>query len=92
MGLIISAPLAAHEPVKGQNRGLRVDAGMYHAELLDDGSTRTVLFLSNADAKPFPAAVFKATAIFIVDGKSQRIEFAPADPSRLVGTASSPIM
>jgi hypothetical protein len=91
LALALSAPLAAHEAAKGRNGGLRVDAGKYHTELLVDGSTTVAVFLSDADDKPIPAAGFKATAILIIDGKSQRIELAPAEASKLVGTAPAPV-
>jgi hypothetical protein len=91
VALALTAPLAAHEAATGRNGGLRVDAGGYHTELLVDGSTSVVVFLSDVDDKPIPAAGFKATAILIIDGKPQRIELAPADASKLVGTAPSPV-
>lgn len=91
LALAVAAPLSAHEAAKGRNGGLRVDAGEYHTELLVDGSTSVIVFLSDADDKPIPAAGFKATAILIIDGKSQRIELTPAEASRLVGTAPSQV-
>lgn len=91
MTLVMSAPLFAHEAAKGRNGGLRVDAGKYHTELLVDGSASVVVFLSDVNDKPIPAAGFKATAILIINGKPQRIELAPADASKLVGTAPSPV-
>lgn len=89
--MALSAPLAAHEAGKGRNGGLRVDAGKYHTELLVDGSKNVVVFLSDADDKPIPSAGFKATAILVVGGKSQRIALSPAEASKLVGTATAPV-
>jgi len=89
--LAFAAPLAAHEAAKGHNGGLRVDAGKYHTELLVDGSTSISVFLSDIDDKPIPAAGFKATAILIINGKSQRIELTPAEASKMVGTAPAPV-
>ena len=77
----------AHEAAKGANGGLRVDAGKYHTELVANGSTTVVVFLSDAADKPVPAAGFKATAILVVDGKPQRFSLEPADGARLVGTS-----
>jgi len=91
IGLALSAPLAAHEAAKGRHGGWRVDAGKYHTELLVDGSTNVVVFLSDEADKPIPAAGFKATAILVVGGKSQRIELTPAGDSKLVGTAPIPV-
>lgn len=89
--LALSAPLSAHEAAKGRNGGLRVDAGSYHTELLVDGSTTVTVFLSDADDKPIAAAGFKATAILIISGKSQRIVLSPVEASKLVGTAPAPV-
>jgi len=95
--LSLAAALAAstaalgHEAAKGQNGGLRVDAGKYHAELVVDGTPTVALFLSDADDKPIPAAGFKANAILVIDGKSQRFDLAPADGSKLTGTAPAAV-
>lgn len=91
LAITLSSPLQAHEPAKGRNGGLRVDAGKYHTELVVDGSTNVVVHLSDADDKPIPAAGFKGTAILIIGGKSQRVELAPTEPSKLVGTASAAV-
>ena len=91
LGLVFSSPLSAHEAGKGKNGGFRVDAGTYHTELLVDGSPNVIVFLSDADDKPIPSTGFKATAILIIDGKSQRIELKPAEASKLVGTAAAPV-
>lgn len=85
------SPLSAHEAAKGRNGGLRVDAGKYHTELLVDGSRTVAVFLSDVEDKPIPATGFKATAILVVDGKSQRLELTAADASKLVGTAPVPV-
>ena len=89
---LVAAPAAfAHEAAKGKNGGLRVDAGKYHAELVVDGTPAVAVFLSDADDKPIPAAGFKANAILVIDGKSQRFELVPADGSKLTGTAPAPV-
>lgn len=90
--VLVAAPAAfAHEAAKGKNGGLRVDAGKYHAELVVDGTPAVAVFLSDADDKPIPAAGFKANAILVIDGKSQRFELVPAEGSKLAGTAPSPV-
>lgn len=91
LSVMLTAPLFAHEAAKGRNGGWRVDAGKYHTELVVDGSTRIAVFLSDVDDKPIPAAGFKATAILVIDGKSQRIELTPAEASKMIGTAPSPV-
>ncbi len=88
LGFTLAAGAAfAHEPAKGPNGGLQVDAGAYHAELVANGTPTVAIFLADAEGKPIPAAGFKANAIFVVDGKSQRFALDPADGSKLVGTA-----
>jgi len=87
----LSAPSLAHEAAKGRNGGLRVDAGKYHAELVVDGGTSVAVYLSDADDKPIAAAGFKANAVLVIDGKSQRFALAPTDGSKLVGTAPVPV-
>lgn len=87
----ISATAFAHEAAKGSNGGVRVDAGKYHAELVVDGSTTVALFLSDSDDKPIAATGFKANAILVVDGKSQRFPLTPTEGAKLVGTAPVPV-
>lgn len=82
----------AHEAAKGRNGGLRVDAGAYHAELLVDGTTNVAVYLSDADDNPISAKDFKANAILIIEGKSQRFPLSPAEGSKLVGAAPAPVM
>ncbi len=90
--LLMTASLAmAHEAATGRNGGLRVDAGSYHTELLVDGTTAVSVFLSDIDDKPIPAQGFKANAILILDGKSQRFQLVPAEGSRMVGTSPAPV-
>lgn len=93
LGLTLLAPALAlaHEAAKGRHGGWRVDAGKYHTELVVDGSPNVTVYLSDADDKPIPAAGFKATAIFVIDGKSRRFALAPADGSKLVGAAPVPV-
>ncbi len=90
VSLVLMAPLAAmaHDPRPGPNGGLKVDAGTrYHAELVAKGTPEVALFLYDANDKPIPTAGFRAQAILVIDGKTQRFPLQPADGSRLVGTA-----
>ena len=89
--LMTGSVALAHEAAKGRNGGLRVDAGAYHTELLVDGTTNVAVFLSDADDKPIPAKDFKANAILVIDGKSQRFPLTPAEGAKLVGTAPAPV-
>ncbi len=91
VAVALAVPAAAHEAGKGHNGGMRVDAGKYHTELVVDGSTNVVVYLSDSDDKPIPAAGFKATAILVIAGKSERIALSPDTGSRLVGKASAAV-
>ena len=79
---------SAHEPRKGPNGGALVDAGSrYHVEMIATGGDEVVVVLSDTSDKPVPSAGFKANAILIVGGKTQRFALEPAEGSRLVGKA-----
>lgn len=54
-------------------------------------STTVALFLSDAEDKPITATRFKANAIRVVDGKSQRLPLTPLENAKLVGTAPVPV-
>lgn len=88
---VATSAVLAHEAAKGHNGGLRVDAGSYHTELLADGTNKVTVFLSDVNDKPIPATGFKANAILVIDGKTQRFALEPADGSKLVGTAPAPV-
>ena len=81
-----SAGASAHD-TKGTNGGRVVDAGSYHVELVSK-SDKLELFVSDENQKSIPATGFKAIAILVVDGKSQRILLEPAGSALLSGTAS----
>ena len=90
VSLMLLTPLAAmaHDPRPGPNGGLKVDAGTrYHAELVAKGTPEVALILYDAADKPIPSAGFRAQAILVIDGKTQRFALQPTDGSKLVGTA-----
>jgi hypothetical protein len=89
--ILATASASAHEPRKGPNGGELVDAGSYHIEVIGKGTAIEVL-VSDATDKPVPATGFKALAIMVIDGKTQRITLTPtADGKKLVGTAPTPL-
>jgi hypothetical protein len=93
LGAMLAAPAAvqAHEPRKGPNGGDLVDAGSYHVEIVGNGAMLEV-YVSDAIDKPLIASDFKALAIMVIDGKTQRIPLEPvADGSKLSGTSPVPI-
>ena len=81
-----STSASAHDH-KGMNGGSVADAGSYHVELVSK-SDKLELFVSDENQKSLPATGFKAVAILVVDGKSQRIVLEPAGSALLAGTAS----
>ncbi|MBL8702066.1 MAG: hypothetical protein JNK67_27025 [Alphaproteobacteria bacterium] len=85
---LVLAPLAAfaHSASVGVNGGSQVDAGHFHVEMVARATTMTFYIRDHAD-KPVATDGFKGTAIFILDGKSQRIPLVPAGENRLSGTA-----
>lgn len=76
----------AHE-AKGKHGGRITDAGSYHVEMVLKSDAVDV-FISDASEKPVAISGFKGTAIFVVDGNSQRIVLAPVDGTRLSGSAT----
>lgn len=87
-----SVPALAHQPRSGPNGGDLVDAGgSYHIEVVGKATTLEV-YVTDAVDKPLPATEFKALAIIVIDGKTQRITLEPvADGSKLAGTSPIPI-
>lgn len=76
---------------EGENGGVVVDAGQFHMELVADGTKTVTVYLSDTGGEPVSTEGFKANAIFVIDGKSQRFALEPVDGSRLVGTAPAPV-
>ena len=89
--LLTGSAALAHEAAKGPNGGVLADAGDFHMELVVDGSTTVAIYLSDADDKPVTAKDFKANAILVIDGKSQRVALNPDQGAKLVGTALSAV-
>jgi hypothetical protein len=88
--LLLATPAMAHGPSKGPNGGAHVDAGSYHLEMVAKGTSLTV-YLNDKEDKPVEARGHKATGIFVIDGKPQRIELKADSDNRLTGTASLPL-
>ena len=85
--LALAAAAYAHGPEKGKNGGRQVDAGSYHVELVAKDKTLAV-YISDENEKPIDAKGFKATGIFVVGGKAQRIELTPESANKLSGTSA----
>ena len=87
--LVAAASLAlAHAPKVGAHGGAQADAGSFHVEVVSQGTTVEVFLRDHAD-RAVATDGFKGTAIFVVDGKAQRIPLLPAGENRLTG--SSPV-
>jgi hypothetical protein len=84
--LLMAATALAHGPNKGLNGGVQVDAGNHHVELLSKGTTLAV-YLYDENDEPVDAKGAKATGIFVIDGKPQRIELTAESANKLSGAA-----
>jgi hypothetical protein len=92
LGSALVAPALAHDPRPGPNGGLKVDAGTrHHAELVANGTPQVVVFLFDENDRPVAAQGYRANAILVVDGATQRFALQPGDGNRLVGTAPVPV-
>ena len=58
-----------------------------HAELVADGTVKVTVFLYDANDKPVAAQGFRANAILIVDGSTQRFALQAADSNKPAGNA-----
>lgn len=84
--LVAPALGLAHSPKIGANGGAQVDAGSYHVELVPDGATLQIYLRDHSD-KEVASTGFKGTAIFVIEGKPQRIPLTPAGANKLTGTS-----
>ena len=92
LGLSLAAPAFAHDPRPGPNGGIKVDAGArHHAELVANGTPQVVVFLYDANDQPVPAQGYRANAILVVAGATQRFALQAGEGNRLVGTAPGPV-
>ena len=90
--VLVCAPLAAsaHAPKTGHHGGRQADAGSFHLEVVPQGTTLAVYLRDHAD-KAVTTDGYKGTAIFVIEGKPERIPLAPAGDNRLTGTATVPL-
>lgn len=88
---VVSASIAsAHAPKVGANGGAQADAGSFHVEIVPQGATLLVFLRDHSD-KAVVTNGFKGTAIFVIDGKPQRIPLTPAGDNKLTGTSTTSI-
>ena len=90
--IFLTHMVLAHEPRPGPNGGLKVDAGsQFHAELVLDGTPQVILFLYDANDKPVSSEGYRANAILIVNGATQRFALQATDGNKFIGTAPTGI-
>ena len=89
IGALLAAPSigSAHGPKVGANGGPQVDAGDFHVEIVPQ-ATMLQVYLRDQSDQAVKTEGYKGVAIFVVDGKPQRIPLVPAGENRLSGTSS----
>ena len=92
--LVITTALAfvpigasAHGTKIGQNGGPQEDAGSFHVEIVPKGTVLQVYLKDHSD-KTVSSSGFKGTAIFVINGKAERITLTPTGENQLKGTSS----
>lgn len=80
----------AHAPKAGHNGGPQADAGSFHVEVVPRGTTLLVYLRDHAD-KEVKTDGYKGTAIFVINGKPERISLVPDGDNRLKGTSTVPL-
>ncbi len=88
--VLLAMDALAHGPDKAPNGGRQVDAGDYHVEMVAKDTSLTV-YLHDEKDKPIDAKGHKATGIFVVGGKPQRIELKVDSANKLTGTSLVPL-
>jgi hypothetical protein len=78
---------SAHAPKVGANGGVQADAGSFHVEIVPQGTTLQV-FLQDHSDKAILTDGYKGTAIFVIDGKPQRIPLTSAGENKLTGNST----
>ena len=88
LAALLAAPsiVLAHGPEIGVNGGAQADAGSFHVEIVPQGPSLKVFLRDHSD-KAVTTDGFKGTAIFVIEGKPQRISLTPAGENRLSGTS-----
>jgi hypothetical protein len=85
--MITTSIASAHAPKLGANGGAQTDTDSFHVEIVPQGTTLQV-FLRDHSNKAVPTDGYKGTAIFVVDGKPQRIPLTSAGENKLTGTST----
>jgi len=92
MAVSLSSAALASGAERGPNGGWKVDAGArHHVEVVLNGTTSVVVYLSDERSQAVPAAGFTANATIVVNGTTHRFALTPADGARMTGTAPAAI-
>jgi hypothetical protein len=85
--VLVPIDASAHAPKIGQNGGPQEDAGSFHVEIVPNGTMLQVYLKDHSD-KAVSTNGFKGTAIFVINGKAERITLMPTGENQLKGTSS----
>lgn len=89
--IVLATSTFAHGPGKGPNGGDIAEIGAYHIEITAKGAMLDV-FVSDDMDRPVSTTGFKALAILVIDGKTQRVALEPTgDGKKLSGTAPAAV-
>lgn len=88
---VVAFAAFAHEPRPGPNGGWKVDAGVWHAELVADGTPNVIVYLYDGADQPVSAEGWSGNAILLVDGSAQRFELEPNAEGQLTGLAAAAV-
>src|SRR5262245_5213468 len=78
---------SAHAPKVGANGGAQADAGSFHVEVVPKGTTLQVFLRDHSD-KAVLTEGYRGTAIFVIDGKPQRIPLTSGGENKLTGNST----
>ncbi len=88
---VVAFAAFAHEPRPGPNGGWKVDAGVWHAELVTNDTPNVVVYLYDGADQPVSAEGWTGNAILLVDGAAQRFDLVPDANGQLAGVSAAPV-
>lgn len=80
-------PVLAHAPKMGEHGGPQADAGSFHVEIVPKDRQLEVYLRDHSD-KAVNTEGFRGAAIFVIEGKPERITLTPAGGNQLKGASS----
>lgn len=88
---VVAFAASAHEPRPGPNGGWKVDAGVWHTELVTNDTPNVVVFLYDGADQPVSAEGWTGNAILLIDGAAQRFDLVPDANGQLAGVSAAPV-